>query len=74
MNTEQTRKNIFMYTKCNLVSVWGCEKPLLKKVRLWFRKDFELYPHFIVYDFEAILAPVNEHNIDDWPIYQDIHP
>ena len=23
------------------------------------------YPHFIVYDFEAILAPLNEHPTDD---------
>ena len=50
-------------TKCNLVSAWECEKPILRKV--WFKKDFTPYPHFIVYDFEAILAPLNEHSTDN---------
>ena len=49
--------------KCNLVSTWECEEPILKRVR--FEKEFTPYPHFIVYDFEAILAPLNEHPIDD---------
>ena len=30
-----------------------------------FEKDFTPYPHFIVYDFEAILAPLNKHPTDD---------
>ena len=30
-----------------------------------FEKKFTPYPHFIVYDFEAISAPFNEHPIDD---------
>ena len=50
-------------TKYNLVSTWECEEPILKKVRL--EKKFTPYPHFIVYDFEAILAPLNEHPTDD---------
>ena len=41
----------------------GCEEPILKKI--WFEKEFTLYPHFMVYDFEAILAPLNEHPTDD---------
>ena len=49
-------------TKYNLVSTWECEEPILKKVR--FEKEFRPYPHFIVYDFEAILAPLNEHPAD----------
>ena len=49
--------------KCNLVSTWECEEPILKRVR--FEKEFTPYPHFIVYDFEAILAPLNEHPTDD---------
>ena len=30
-----------------------------------FQKKFMPYPHFIVYDFEAISAPLNEHPTDD---------
>ena len=50
-------KNNGWDTKYNLVSVLECEKPILKKV--WFQKEFTPYPHFIVYDFDAILAPLN---------------
>ena len=42
------------------MSTWDCEEPIFKKV--WFEKEFAPYPHFIVYDFEAILAPLNEHS------------
>ena len=42
----------------NLISVWECEKPELKKMR--FKKEFRPYPYFIVYDFEAILEKMNE--------------
>ena len=45
------------------MSTRECEEPILKKVRL--EKEFTSYPHFIVYDFEAILAPLNEHPTDD---------
>ena len=30
-----------------------------------FEKTFMPYPHFIVYEFEAILVPLNEHPADD---------
>ena len=30
-----------------------------------FEKKFTPYPHFIVYDFETISAPLNEHPMDD---------
>ena len=30
-----------------------------------FEKEFTPYPHFIVYDFEAVLAPLNAHPTDD---------
>ena len=30
-----------------------------------FEKEFTPYPHFIVYDFEAILTPLNEHPTDN---------
>ena len=45
------------------MSTWECEEPILKKMR--FEKTFTLYPHFIVYDFEAKLVPLNEHPTDD---------
>ena len=50
-------------TNYNLVSTWECEEPTVKKVR--FEKNFTPYPHFIVYDFEARLVPLNEHPTDD---------
>ena len=56
-------KNNGWDTKYNLMSIWECEEPILKQVR--FKKEFTRYPHFIVYDFEAILAPLNEHPTDD---------
>ena len=61
--TDWLIKNIVWDTNSNLVSTWGCEEPILKKV--WFEKEFTSYLHFIVYDFEAILAPLNEHPTDD---------
>ena len=50
-------------TKYNLVSIWECEEPIFKKVQL--EKEFTTYRHIIVYDFEAVLAPLNEHHTDD---------
>ena len=50
-------------TKCNLVSTLECKEPILKKVRL--EKNFTLYRHFIVYDFEAMLVLLNEHPTDN---------
>ena len=32
---------------------------------MWFEKEFTPYPHFIVYDFETLLALLNEHLTDD---------
>ena len=40
-----------------------CEEPIFKKVSS--EKEFTPYPHFIVYDFEATLASLNEHPTDD---------
>ena len=45
------------------MSTWKCEEPILKKARL--EKEFTPYPHFIVYDFEAVLVPLNEHPTDN---------
>ena len=45
------------------MSIWGFEEPVLKKV--WFEKRFTPYPHYIVHDFEAIVAPLNENPTDD---------
>lgn len=61
--------------RCGLVSIWRCEKPILKKVRLWFEKGFKPYLRFIVYNFEFILASVNEKSIDDLTYFnEEIHP
>ena len=49
-------------TKYSLVSIQVCEKPMLKKV--WFEKEFTPYLTFIVYDFESILALLNEHTTE----------
>ena len=45
------------------MSTWKCEELIFRKVRL--EKEFTPYPQFIVYDFEAILAPLNEHRTDN---------
>ena len=49
-----------------IVSVWECEKPELKKMRL--KKEFRPYPYFIVYDFEAILEKMNESQTEELTI------
>ena len=49
-----------------IVSVWECEKPELKKKR--FCKKFKPYPYFIVYDFEAICKKINEKQTDELTI------
>ena len=49
-----------------LVSVWECEKPLLKKMR--FKKEFRPYPYFIVYDFEALHKKMNESQTEELTI------
>ena len=56
-------KNNGRDTKYNLASTWECEEPILKKA--WLEREFTPYPHFIVHDFEAKLAPLNEHPRDD---------
>ena len=50
----------------NLVSVWECEKPELKKMR--FKKEFRPYPYFIVYDFEALCKKINEPQTEELTI------
>ena len=50
-------------TKYNLMATWECEEPILKRMR--FEKEVTAYLHFIVYDFEALLPPLNEHPKDD---------
>ena len=41
----------------------GMRRTNIKKV--WFEKKFTPYPYSMVYDFEATLAPLNEHPTDD---------
>ena len=50
-------------TKYNLVSTWECQEPIFKKVRC--EEKFTPYPHFIGYDFEARLVPLNERPTDE---------
>ena len=47
----------------NVVSVWGCEKPPKKKQ--FFNVEFTPYPHYIVFDFEALLEALNECRTSD---------
>ena len=56
-------KNNEWNTKYNLLLAWECEETISKKVS--FEKKFMPYPHFIVYDFEVILAPLNTNPTDD---------
>ena len=51
------------------MSIWVREKLILKKV--WF-EEFMPYPHFIVYDIEATLAPFNGYSTD-YLIYLSRH-
>ena len=47
----------------NVVSVWECEKPSKKKQS--FKVQFRPYPHYIVFDFEALLEVLNECRTSD---------
>ena len=62
INLEKKMKEQFF----NLVSVWECEKPELKKMR--FKKEFRPYPYFIVYDFEALCKKMNESQTEELTI------
>ena len=65
-------KNNGWDTKYNILSTWECEEPILKKVK--FEKRFTPYPHFVVYDFEAISPLFNEHpTTDDLTSYLSSH-
>ena len=47
----------------NVVSVWECEKPARKKQ--YFKVEFTHYPHYMVFDFEALLESLNERRTSD---------
>ena len=49
-----------------LVSVWKCEKPVLKNII--FEKEFIPYPFFIVYDFEALHKKMNDPQTEELTI------
>ena len=49
-----------------LISVWECEKPVLKNMIL--EKEFRPYPYFIVYDFEALHKKMNEPQTEELTI------
>ena len=47
-----------------MVPIWECEKPSKKKQ--YFKVQFRPYsPHYIVFDFEALLEALNECRISD---------
>ena len=56
-------KNNGCDTKYNFLSTWGSEEPILKRV--WPKKKFTPYPHFIAYDSEPILELPNDYPTDD---------
>ena len=47
----------------SLVAAWEFEKP--PKKRCYLRKEFRAYPHYIVFDFEALLQVMNQQQTDD---------
>ena len=47
----------------NLVTAWECEKP--PKAKRYFRKEFRPYPHYVVFDFEALLEVMNQRQTKD---------
>ena len=49
-----------------LISVWECERPVLKKMIL--EKEFRPYPYFIVYDFEALHKKMDESQTEELTI------
>ena len=49
-----------------LISVWECEKPVLKN--MIFEKEFRPYPYFIVYDFEALHKKMDEPQTEELTI------
>ena len=53
---------VFKYLRVKNVK-WECRKPVLKKGR--FEKKFTPYPHFIVYDLEVRLVPLNKRPTGD---------
>ena len=49
-----------------LISVWECEKPVLKN--MIFEKEFKPYQYFIVYDFEALHKKMDEPQTEELTI------
>ena len=47
----------------NLVTAWECENP--PKAKRYFQKEFRAYPHYIVFDFEALLEALNQQKTKD---------
>ena len=47
----------------NFVTVWEYENP--PKVNRYFRKEFRPYPHYIVFDFEALLQNLHYQQTKD---------
>ena len=54
----------------NLVTAWECEKP--PRAKRYSRKELRAYPHYIVFDFEALLHVMNQKQTDDI-LYESKH-
>ena len=54
----------------SLVTAWECENP--PKAKRYFQKEFRAYPHYIVFDFEALAEPMNQKQTDDL-VYMSKH-
>ena len=68
LDEERYSKTIYLEEKMKeqgfkLISVWECEKPVLKKMKL--EKEFRPYPYFIVYDFEALHKKMDESQTEE---------
>ena len=71
LDEERYSKTIYLEEKMKeqgfkLFSVWECEKPELKKMKL--EKKFRPYPYFIVYDFEALHKKLDEKQTEELTI------
>ena len=52
-DATKEKENVIKSLGYNLVTAWECEKP--PKAKPYFSKKFRPYPHYIVFDFEALV-------------------
>ena len=59
----QSKEKVIQDLGFNLVTAWEYENP--PKARRYFEKEFRPYPHYIVFDFEALLQALNQQPTKD---------